>query len=35
MGGGGGAQRPVGSGNEPKKTGARSAHGRAREAKTH
>ncbi len=32
MGGGGGAQRPVWRGNEPKMTGA---HGRAREAKTH
>jgi hypothetical protein len=28
--GGGGAQRPVGSGNEPKKTGARSAQARTR-----
>ncbi len=31
----GGAQRPVGRGNEPKKTGGRAAHGRARAAKTH
>jgi hypothetical protein len=28
--GGGGAQRPVGRGNEPKKTGARSAQARTR-----
>ncbi len=28
--GGGGAQRPVGSGNKPKKTGARSARARMR-----
>ncbi len=28
--GGGGAQRPVGSGNEPKKTGARSTRARTR-----
>ncbi len=30
MGGGGGAQRPVWRGNEPKKTGARSARARTR-----
>ncbi len=30
MGGGGGAQRPVRRGNEPKKTGARSARARTR-----
>jgi hypothetical protein len=33
--GGGGAQRPVRRGNEPKETGARSARTRARAVKTH
>jgi len=33
--GGGGAQRPVGRGYEPKKRRVRAAHGRARAAKTH